>query len=321
MLVLSCIQPCITYAQDEPVWKPSDFPLVGQPRTPERQEHLDPQLTTLIKEACYPDRQQMKLLQRAFRSSDSAKTLEESICKNRIKATHAIGKLGKSAAPAAETLCMSICESNEEIRNSALEALEQVRPDLYTHLFIVVIDAKKENVAKAIEKLGEMGANAKPALVALLLRIDRYGYEPGTNLFGYPLEINSKGETFATTFDAIKRISGADSPEVLAFFSERASPSPINEFALHNTPRLERVKAVKYLLSWAGKNVSRRKEVTPYLLAVFEDALFPEFWIDQVADYGALCKNAIPGLKKLKFNPDEKIRNAAAAAITKIESK
>lgn len=322
VLMLACLFPCIVYAQDERAWNPDDFPPVGQPKVPERREQLDPRLTNLIKETCFPDRGQMKLLKQNFRSSDSVKTLEESIYKTRIKAMNDIGMLGKSAAPAAESLCESISESNEQLRNAALEALEQVRPDLHTHLFIIAVDGKKENVANAIEKLGDMGAKAKPAIVVLLLRIDRYGYEPETNLFGYPREVNSKGEACATSFNALNKILGADSSRLLAFFSERASPSPTNELALYATaPRMNRSDAVKYLLNWAGKDLARRKEVAPYLVAAFDDALFPEFWIDRVADYGVLCKNAAPRLRKIKFNPDEKVRAAAAAAIVKIADK
>ena len=41
--------------------------------------------------------------------------------------------------------------------------------------------------------------------------------------------------------------------------------------------------------------------------------------IDRLADCGADAKPALPALKKLKFSPDDRIRECATAAVTKIE--
>ena len=220
---------------------------------------------------------------------------------DKIKAIQTMAALGKEAAPAARPLCDAAADGAAAVRNAAVEALETVRPDLHGPVLMLVIDQNDTNRIMAVKKLGEMGAEAKPTMGLLLRRLLQIRTTRPV--------VTTVADGAATTFEAVRQI-GAEDPEVLAFFASHAMPNP--------QPQFDRLDAIAYLIEYAGEDEARRKSVAKYVVAGIDGSRCQSLCVSTAGDYGAICKEALPALKQLKFSTDGPTRDAAIAAIAKI---
>jgi hypothetical protein len=86
----------------------------------------------------------------------------------RVKSAEDAGKLGEKARPAAEDLCTLALSKDQAARAAALDALEKVHPRLFPHIRRIVTIAEDSARGEALEAIGQMGRDGRPALPVIL---------------------------------------------------------------------------------------------------------------------------------------------------------
>lgn len=224
---------------------------------------------------------------------------------DRVRGLNGMKALGEKAKPVARLLCDATLDTSESVSHAAMDALEVASPDLHNPVLMLSLDKDAANKTKAVEKLGSMGYNAKPALGLLLRRLQKIGT---TRPMSTQVPDGFRdGKFLATTYESIRLIAPED-PEVLAFFAAWASgsaPDPTN---------ITREDGLTYLVEYAGDDEKRRVAVAPYIIAGIEVPAVQGFCIKTAGEYGPVCRAALPALKRLKLSPDAATREAATAA-------
>ena len=224
--------------------------------------------------------------------------------KDRLKAIAALGEKGEAAAEAAGPLCDAMLSASPKVATAALQAIEKVRPDLYKPLTALLVDGSHENQLKGTKELGLMGEKASPAINVLLANLRR-------ELAKGPA---SKGQLSAMQtelFNAIRQIKPDDN-ETVKMYKTIAAAS--------NKHILARVEAIAFLYSWAGDDAVRRQDIFPLIRAGLSDGQLQIQCIRCLGEYGELAKPCIPQLKQLKLSSNAAVRQAATAALDKIEN-
>jgi HEAT repeat protein len=227
----------------------------------------------------------------------------------RIRAAEGLGKLKEMARPAARALCEVAADAEESVRQAALEALEKVHPALYKHVSTLVLGGDRRQAVQAIKLMGE-GANAATPLLLAQLKRDCY-----------PLRFDGEGDILEEL--ASLRAIAPDEASTVAMIVElanyeggvgqgsrvrAAAAAAIGELAeRHPDQRLEMIKA---MVRAAQFRPQRSNMVDSYTSVAAINAL---------GKIGPKAKDAVPVLKKLKFSPDVAIREAATAALEKID--
>ncbi len=285
---------CITHdgiAQD----KPKEKKQIGKPR---EAEDLSPELRAIVDE------------------------LKAKDIKIRIKACDDLKAKGEDAAPATKYICNSLTDPSLKVATAALNALEVVSPQLYKPVSILVLDSHYQNQIDAGVALGLMGNKAKPAMglmVALLRKAistessagsKREGYSPGLlNLTG-SRAVPGARYCANKIIEAILQIDPNES-ESIRIVKSFASPT--------NASSHGRVDAFLYLCTLAGDDEAKRKGLFPFMKAGLYDTPNAVVYIQKAGEFGALAKEFLPGLTKMKIAPDKAIRDAAIKAISQIE--
>jgi HEAT repeat protein len=234
------------------------------------------------------------------------KNLHDKQSKVRIKAAEDIGKLGEEGAPAAKALCEAMMDRSPKVETAALDSLEKVRADLYKPLSTLVLDATPAKQLAAIKEIGLMGDKPGPAVNLLLTRLRSELAKPQ-----YALRGRGLSEISLAYFAAFRQIK-PDEPEAIKLFKVMAGVSERDSYA--------RLESLTFLEEWAGEDESKRKEILSLLNAGLDDAVCQLNCIQTVGGYGALAKDFVPKLKKLKLSSIEQIRDAAGAAADRIEN-
>lgn len=283
---------CMTHdgiAQD----KPKEKKQIGKPR---EAEDLSPELRAIV---------------------DGLKAKDIKI---RIKACDDLKAKGEDAAHATKYLCNSLMEPSLKVATAALNALETVSPQLYKPISTLVLDSNYQNQIDAGVALGLMGGKAKPAmcLMTALLRNSISRENSSTKKReASPMLLNLSGKGGIRTehhansvIVAIHQID-PDEPESIRIIKSYASPT--NPFGPG------RVDAFLYLCTLAGDDEAKRKALFPFMKAGFYDTPNAVVYIQKAGEFGALAKEFLPGLTKMKIAPDKSIRDAATKAISQIE--
>lgn len=228
------------------------------------------------------------------------KLLRDNDVKVKLKALKLLQDKGEGAADAATAIGNALLDRSPQVAKAALETLEKVRPDLYEHVSVLVLDSRELNQLKAIRELGLLGERALPTTNLLLARLRS---ELAKNYYS----------NFAKAYFAALRQIKPDSEEIIKLYKAIAGPTSRQSEA--------RLEAIEFLVEWAGEDTARRKQLLPLLKSALEDRYCLIPCIKIIGDYADLTKDFVPILKKLKFSSDENVRKAASEALDKIENR
>jgi hypothetical protein len=226
---------------------------------------------------------------------------------SKLKALKLLREKGESAADAATAICDALLDRSPQVAKAALDTLEKVRPDLYQHVSILLLDEDYSKRVEALRGLGLLGEKALPVTNLLLA--------------GLRTELAKIGRFYSSAeeyFSALRQIK-PDSEETIKLYKTIAgSPAPRDWNLLRRYPRLE---AIQFLVEWAGEDTARRKQLLPLLKSALDDPVCVIPCLKIIGDYADLTKDFIPILKKLKLSSKEEIRQAASDALEKIEKR
>jgi HEAT repeat protein len=237
---------------------------------------------------------------------------------DRIRAAEQLGKLKEEAKPAARALCEAATASEESVRQAALEALEKVHPRLYKPVSTLLVDNDAGNHLQAaldIKGMGEDGRAATPVVHAHLRRYRRPGDE---GMFW-----RGGGELILGDMAALRAIA-PDEPNTVKVMIELTT----YEGQLYQGGQV-RAAAATALGDLATRQPDRRDEIVKALVAATQyRPNYGNEWTEQPAmiaaitalgQIGPYASEAVPALRKLNLNPQRPIREAASAALEKIE--
>ena len=228
----------------------------------------------------------------------AAKDLKSKDVKVRLKAVEKLADLGDDAS---RPLCDAMLDSSPKVAQAALVALEKANPKLYKPVSALVLDAERSSRSFALKEIGKFREDGRPAINLLIARCKA------------ELAQERSFARFATT-DAPTYIEttikiGGDCDECIRFMKAlTADPHPwANQEALQK------------LVAWAGDDEKRKKELLPVIKAQIQDDANAVPFIKAAGDYGALSKDMLPSLKKLKLSKITAVREAATGAVESIE--
>ena len=242
------------------------------------------------------------------------KKFNESTILTKLSTLQILGKRGTDGGKYAGLICDAILDSNPQVRTAAVEALEKVRPDLYKPVTMLMVDATPANQDAGILQLTRMGEEAAPAINLLL-------YSLTGALSASPGNVGQLLRRQLVLIDAVNNIKPTD-PTIINIYKSTA----VN----WSRKGWNCITIVSLIEEWAGDNVNRRKEFLPVLMTIIlnEQAVGnanrhqPQIkCMEILGEYGPLAVKFAPLLKKLKLSSDASIRDAAAFALEKVESK
>ena len=233
--------------------------------------------------------------------------------KVRLKAATELGGKGEAAASAATAVCNAILDASPKVSEAALVALEKIRPDLYQPVSQMILDSNRTKQFEAIAALGRKAEKAAPAKNVLLnrLRVETAIMKP-IDQDEFLQRKQRKDSAVVALLLALQSIA-PDAPECLKVWKLLAGAG--------NADGVSRVNAMDALISWAGEDDSRRKEILPYVASGLNLETLAVQSINRLAAYETLSKAYLPTLKKLKLSPNEAVRAAATRAVDAIENK
>lgn len=250
------------------------------------------------------------------------KDLKNPDAKIRTNAAKSLMALGTEANAASAALCSATLDKSAQVRRAALEALEKVNPELYPLISTIVLDDDFHKRLSAIETLAKMGEDALPAVDFLISKFS----------------VESSGEgPFRGLVDSDAWRGYADGGGLLfsrwtsfpsAYYATLVTVAPEDERVIKLNKKLaaERrgygyMTALRFLYyRWAGEDETKRKEVYRLLKAAFSESRPSIEIIDMIGSYGALAKDFVPTLKRLKLSSSSEVREAAAKALEMIET-
>jgi HEAT repeat protein len=242
------------------------------------------------------------------------KGLKGETAAERRQAAEELAKLGEAARPAARALCEAAAGGDESVRRSALEALEKVHPSLYHPVTTLLVDENRWTQQQAGNTLAAMGSEARAAVPVVLAHLNQSrSPRPGW----------IDPSAVLTDIAVLGRI-GPDDPAVVRELIELAKLQPGRPFYLQSGIHAAAVRG----LQEAGKaDPALRGQIVPVLVSALDNS-YPDAREEQtrlaaiaaLEAFGSDSTEAVPVLKKLKLDPSMPVRQAAAAALEKIES-
>ena len=230
----------------------------------------------------------------------------------RLKAVQKLGQLeGADKDRVSLLLCDAILDPVPTISKTAMQFLENVYPELYKYIVVIVLDESYSNKIQAIRELSKMGTKARPA-TRLLHKVISSNIQYGS--------VSGLDEA---SFDALRKMEAYDL-ETLNFMK--------NIILTHEIPYKGKkvyifdgykILALEYLVEWAGTDQLKRKELIPLLkvgLGRREGPLLMKS-IEISGSYGELAADLLPLLKEHKLSSNAEIREAASKAVEKIEKR
>lgn len=221
--------------------------------------------------------------------------------KQRIAAAKALQQLGDRARPASKALCRMTLDRSRDVSDAAIHALAVAAPELHDPIKILLVDGTEANHRAAVQRLTELGAQARPAEPVL----EKYIVST-FRLNQTKLTDNALAYAAVVAFRAV----ASDDPDALD-----ALVHHVNWFA--NTP----LGAVTYL--HLGELGEARPEVRPRVVKALTPRLRGETYqielIEALGKQGAAAKEALPTLQ-LVFDrhSSKEVRDAAKEAIRRI---
>ncbi len=220
----------------------------------------------------------------------------------RVQAANQLARIGDKARPAIRAICEAALDPSKTVREACLAALEKIHPPLGKAIITLLVDQDGDEHIRAITALGNMGAEAKGALPVLIAYISTKEAKAGSYRWDTHIAI---------TFNVLLKIAPDD-------------PDTINVLRKFATEPNEYLRGLRWqaitALGQIGKNHSRlRGEIMPVLQGGLTDEQTCLVSLQALEGFGDDAKPAIPAIKKLKFNQNTTIRNAANALLEKLE--
>jgi len=238
----------------------------------------------------------------------------------RLKAVQKLGQLeGADKDRVSMLLCDAILDPVPTISKTAMRFLENVYPELYKYIVVIVLDDNIINKIQATRELSKMGTKARPATRLMHKVIS-------SNIPKYSdLPVPGSGEfiLISASFDALRQMEAYDLETLnlmknIIFTVE--IPYRSKKVYIHDTVK---ILALKYLVEWAGTDQLKRKELIP-LLKVGLGRSGGELLMKSIeisGSYGELAADLLPLLKEHKLSSNAEIREAASKAVEKIEKR
>ena len=208
-------------------------------------------------------------------------------------------------------LCDAILDPVPTISKTALQLLENVYPELYKYIVVIVRDNNITNKIQAIKELSKMGTKARPA-TRLMHKVISSNITSANERIKFTL--------ISASFDALRQMEAYDL-ETLNFMKNIILTVEIpyrgRKVYIYDTVK---ILALEYLVEWAGTDQLKRKELIPLLkvgLRRTEGELLMKS-IEISGSYGELAADLLPLLKGHKLSSDARIREAASKAVEKI---
>jgi HEAT repeat protein len=228
-----------------------------------------------------------------------SKQLKDRETKKRIEAAHELGKLGNKARDAARPLCEACMDSNGKVSVAAIDAMEKIRPDLHKHIVTIVSDSDKGKHIRAFRAFEELKEEAAPVVPLLLAYVSRGSAASATD---------------------------RDSPCIRAVMCLGAI-APDDTTIMQPLISVCRVHPGSYLANECIFELSKLGEAKPELrkkiMPTLTGALTTPCKISAIqglARFKSDARDALPQLKKMRFDDNEEVRKAAVGAIEKIEA-
>ncbi len=210
----------------------------------------------------------------------------------KIKTLERLATYGAEANIVGEELIEAMTDPVAEVRNAAAEALEKVNPKVYPHVFTMLHGQQTMVAFSRLEAMGSDAAIVVPLLLAWYEKpasILRTNFAQSTPMIGQIAKIAPKNKRLATI--VLSLVAGPYTN----------LPSALRAEGLQLLDQIE---------------ASTAEKVNALLPGLAEGDISV---IRTIGKYGADAKPALPLLKKLKFSPNDGIRDAATEAIKRIE--
>lgn len=226
----------------------------------------------------------------------------------RVAAAERLRRMGEKARLAARALCDAIVSPSESVRRAALEALEKVAPSLYKQVILLIVDGNVNNHIQASKALAAMGPESAAAIPVLLSHAKRVS---SANNRYYPREL------LLEDIAALAKL-GSSEPEVVKLFKDLTKFAPGAPY-YGGAFQYVRLAAFSALVEIGKSQPNQRKELMPIFISGIDDGGLRIAAINALGDFGKDARAAIPKLKDLKLSSLMAERDAAQAALEKIE--
>lgn len=240
------------------------------------------------------------------------KDLEIGSTAEKVAAAGKLGELGQDARPADKALCRSLVYGAPDVVQASGEALEKIYPELEKPVITLLKDKNPGNQTQALMDLGKMGSDAAAAAVVVESYIKHCLARRG-NRAAAPQAILTLGQ-----------MAPADraSVQTLTSYTREVDSRGAPDVAVRRA-------AVEALGKVAAAHDELVKEIVPTLMRSTEATYargLPPGAITQVrvaamqalGSLGSDAKAAVTQLRRLKFDSDAAIRQAATDALAKI---
>lgn len=233
--------------------------------------------------------------------------------KSRIKALEELGKLGPDAKEASQAIIEVMMERGPMVRQAASDALERVNLPLHGPVLKIVVDDAKR--LTAVDELVGLEAEAKPT-IPLLLAVFRTemaaggssqirtseGVPPAAKVLQAMVRIAPEEKSVVQAVLDTITVKGAGGTGKLA--SSGGANNPIRLYAIDFALEMDKLDP---------------KPLTKALMTATHDQIAKLKAIEALGELGPRAKEALPLLKKLKLDSEEKVRDAATASVERID--
>lgn len=233
--------------------------------------------------------------------------------KPRVRVIEEIGKIGQDAKEASQVLVEAALERSPMIRQAALDALEKVNPPLHRPVVALLVDNMKRY--EAVDELTGLSEEAKPALPLLLAMFKNELASPNRERPGVGGSVSLGSKLLI----AMVKIAPEDKAVLQAILDTITFKGP-GGVGKASAQTVSDVRATAIDLSLDDLKLDSKLH-TKALISAINDIYCRMKAIHALGELGEKAKDAIPTLKKLKLDMDESVRNAASAALEKIEGK
>jgi HEAT repeat protein len=243
----------------------------------------------------------------------------------RTHAARALGRLGKSAAPASDALIARLGEPHESLRVAAAEALGRLGvagPGTVAALSTLLGDASPEIRAAGARALGELrhaAAAAVPALVPLLQETDDVVRQAAAEAVAQIGALSdAAAEALTAGLESADNAVRAQTAEALGEIGEAAGEAAVEALSVALVDDNERVRAS------AAEALGRMGEAAAEAVPELADALSdPDSWVSALAaealgEIGEDAVAAVPALVRALAHANPQVRANAAEALGEI---
>lgn len=233
--------------------------------------------------------------------ADLTKALKDKANANRLKALEGLAKLGPDAKDADRAIVTAMLERWPMNKEEYLGALEKVHPEIHKQVVTFLVDEELRNKSEAVELIAKMRTNGRAAVPLFLAfyQADKAKNFPNGNVISATI-MESLGVVDPEGVDSVKTILDGIARPVDPQDLEQASEI--------------RKRAIKSSLAMKIDG----KILTKALIAGMADKDCIIEAINALAKLGPTAKEAVPVLNKAKLDSRAEVREAATAALEKI---